>query len=167
MNLTAGLPAWTLRGVVLCAAALILILLAAQGVGAFPLGIVALLGVLSVTAPGTPAPAFLIVATAVAVAVVSDDAFDIRVLALVPLVHLVHIGCALAAVIPGTARVHLSALRPAAARFALVQLVVAGLAGVAALVPETVTPAAMEVAALLGTAALAVIATRLIMKRPQ
>nr|CEL19154.1 hypothetical protein [Kibdelosporangium sp. MJ126-NF4]CTQ95045.1 hypothetical protein [Kibdelosporangium sp. MJ126-NF4] len=152
---------------VLCAVALILVLQAAQGVGVFPLCVVALLGVLSVTAPGTPAPAFLIVATAVAAVVVSENAFSVGVLALIPLVHLVHIGCALAAVIPGTARVHLSALRPAAVRFVLVQLVVAGLAGVAALVPETVTPAALEVLALLGGAALAVLATRLIMKRPQ
>ncbi|ONI77723.1 hypothetical protein ALI144C_30190 [Actinosynnema sp. ALI-1.44] len=167
MNLTAGMPAWTLRGGVACAVALILISLAAQGVGVFPLGIVALLGVLSVTAPATPAPAFLIVATAVAVAVVSDDAFDIRVLALVPLIHLVHIGCALTAVIPGTARVHVSALRPAAVRFVLVQLAVAALAAVASLVPETVTPAALEVLALLAATTLAVLATRLIMKRPK
>lgn len=166
MNLTAGVPAWTLRGVVLCAVVLILISQAAQGVGVFPLAVIALLGVLSVTAPATPAPAFLIVATAVSTVVVSEDAFDVGVLALVPLVHLVHIGCALTAVIPGTARVHLAALRPAAVRFAVVQLSVAGLACVAAVVPETVTPAALETAALLSAAAVAVLAAWLIMKRP-
>jgi hypothetical protein len=108
----------------------------------------------------------VIIATAVCVAVVSEDPFSIGVLALLPLVHLVHIGSAVAAVIPGTARVHLTALRPAAARFALVQAIVFSLAGVAALVPKTVTPAALEVAALIGAALLAALATRLIMKRP-
>jgi hypothetical protein len=98
---------------------------------------------------------------------VSDDPFSIGVLALLPLVHLVHIGSAVAAVIPGTARVHLAALRPAAVRFAIVQAIVFGLAGVAALVPETVTPAALEFAALIGAALLAALATRLILKRPQ
>ncbi|WP_173136239.1 hypothetical protein [Kibdelosporangium persicum] len=167
MRLTAGLPAWTLRGVVLCAVVLIVIVQARQGVGVLPLTIIAVVGVLSVTAPGTPAPAFLIVATAVATLAVSEDPFEFAVLALIPLVHVVHIGCALAAVIPGTARVHAAALRPAAVRFGIVQAVVFGLAGVAALVPKTVTPAALEVTALLGGAALAVLATRMILNRPQ
>ncbi|MFC0114466.1 hypothetical protein [Kibdelosporangium aridum] len=166
-KLTAGLPAWTLRGAVLCAVVLISILLAGQGADVFPLGVIALVGVLSVTAPGTPAPAVLIVATAVTAVMLTGGALEIGILALIPLVHLVHIGCAFAAVIPSTARIHLAALRPAAIRFAIVQVIVFGLAGVAALVPKTVTPAALEVAALAGAALLAVLATRLIMKRPQ
>jgi hypothetical protein len=167
MKLTAGLPAWVLRGVIGCTVLVIVVLLTAQGVSVFPAGLVALFGALSVLAPASPAPAFVIIATAVCVVVVSDDPFSIGVLALLPLVHLVHIGSAVAAVIPGTARVHLAALRPAAVRFALVQVIVFGLAGVAALVPKTVTPAALEVAALIGAALLAALATRLIMKRPQ
>ncbi|MCE7008646.1 hypothetical protein LWC34_38410 [Kibdelosporangium philippinense] len=167
MNLTNGLPAWTLRAGVLCAVVLILILLASQGAGGFPLGIIALFGLLSAAAPSTPAPAFLIVATAVTAVLITDDALNIGVLALIPVTHLVHIGCALAAVIPSTARIHVVALRPAAIRFGVVQLIVFGLAAAAAFVPKTVTPAALEAAALLGATALAVLATRLIMKRPQ
>jgi hypothetical protein len=83
-----------------------------------------------------------------------------------PLVHVVHIGCALAAVIPGTARLHLAALRPAALRFVVVQAITLVLAGVALVVPTSVTPTVLEVAALAGTAALAAIAARLILKRP-
>jgi hypothetical protein len=167
MNLTAGLPAWVLRGVIACAVVLIIVLLMAQGVSVIPAGLIAVFGALTVLAPASPAPAFVIITTAVCVVVVSSDPFSIGVLALLPLVHLVHIGSAIVAVIPGTARVHLAALGPAATRFALVQLIVFGLAGVAALVPKTVTPAALEVAALIGAALLAALATRLIMKRPQ
>jgi hypothetical protein len=167
MRLTAGLPAWVLRGVIGCAVVVIVVLLMAQGVSVFPAAVVVLSGALTVLAPASPAPAFVIIATAVCVVVVSDDPFSIGVLALLPLVHLVHIGSAVAAVIPGTARVHLAALRPAAVRFAIVQVIVFGLAGVAALVPETVTPAALEFAALIGAALLAALATRLILKRPQ
>jgi hypothetical protein len=167
MNLTAGLPAWVLRAVLLLVVVLIVILLMAQGVSALPAGLVGVLGVLSALAPASPAPGLVIIATAVFVAVVAPDPLDIGVLALLPLVHLVHIGSALAAVIPGTGRVHLTALRPAAARFAIVQSIVLALAGAAAFVPKTITPAALEIAALLGAAVLAVLATRLIMKRPQ
>ncbi|MET0235942.1 MAG: hypothetical protein ABW224_14955 [Kibdelosporangium sp.] len=166
MRLTAGIPAWVLRGVVGCAIALIIVLLLAQGVSVFPAGLIAIFGGLVVLAPASPAPAFVIITTAVCLVVVSEDPFSIGVLALLPLVHLVHIGSAVAAVIPFTARVHLAALRPAAIRFAVVQVIVLGLAGVAALVPKTVTPAALEIAALIAAGALAGLATRLIMKRP-
>ncbi|MBP2320908.1 hypothetical protein JOF56_001293 [Kibdelosporangium banguiense] len=167
MNLTAGIPAWVLRGVVGCAVVLIMVLLAGQGVSWLPVGLVGLFGVLTVLAPASPAPSFVIIATAVCLAVASEDPFGIGVLLLLPLVHLVHIGSAVTAVIPGTARVHLAALRPAAVRFVLVQVLVFALAGVAALVPKTVTPAGLEIAALIGVAALALLAARLIMKRPQ
>jgi hypothetical protein len=156
-----------LRAVVLFAVVLIVILLAAQGVASLPLGIVAVIGVLSALTPASPAPAMLIIATAVSVAVAAGDPLDIAVLALLPLVHVVHIGCALAAVIPGTARIHLNALRPAAVRFVVVQATVLGLAAVASIVPRSVTPTVLEIAALLGAAVLAGIAARLILKRPQ
>jgi hypothetical protein len=167
MNLAAGMPAWVLRAVVLLAVALIVILLAAQGVASLPLGIVAVIGVLSALTPASPAPAMMIITTAVSVAVAAGDPLDIAVLALLPLVHVVHIGCALAAVIPGTARIHLNALRPAAVRFVVVQATVLGLAAVASIVPRSVTPTVLEIAALLGAAVLAGIAARLILKRPQ
>lgn len=167
MKLTAGLPAWTLRAAVLAAVALIVILLLAQGLPAVPAGIISLFGVFSVLAPASHAPALVIIATAVSAVMAGGGALDIGVLVLLPLVHLVHIGSAMTAVIPGTGRIHLAALKPAAIRFVIVQAAVLGLTVVAMIVPESATPLALEAAALIGATALAVIAARLIMNRPQ
>jgi hypothetical protein len=165
MNLTEGVPAWVLRGVVLGAVLVIVILLLAQGVEFA--GLIGLFGLLAAFAPASPAPALVIVATAVSAAISVDDPVSVPVLVLLPLVHLVHIGSALAAVIPGTARVHPSALRPAAIRFVVTQAAVFALAGVGAVLPKAVTPAVLEVLGLLGAAVLAVVAAKLILQRPQ
>lgn len=165
-TLTKGLPVWVVRTTVAVAVAAIGVLLAAQGVSGVLLGILALVGTLGVLVPASPAPAMVIIATAVSVAVVAPDPLAPGVLALLPLVHVVHIGSAVAAVIPGTARVHLAALRPAMIRFVAVQLGTFALAGIAALVPNATTPTVFEAAGLLGAALLALIAARLIMKRP-
>jgi hypothetical protein len=165
MRLGAGLPVWVLRGTVLAAVGLIVILLLAEGVATAPLVAVGVFGLLSALVPASPAPAFVIVATAVAVAITRVDPFTVPVLAMLPLVHIVHLGSAVAATVPATARVHLVALRPALIRLAAVQAGVFTLAGVAAMVPKGVTPMALEVAGLAGVAVLAVVAARLVMKR--
>jgi hypothetical protein len=165
MRLTAGVPAWLLRAVVFAAVGLIVVLLTVRHVPSVPLVVVSVFGLFSVLVPASPAPAFVIVATAVAVAIAGTDPFTFTVLAMLPLVHIVHIGSAVTATIPATARVHLSALRPAAIRFAAVQAAVFTLAGVAAMVPKGVTPMALEVAGLAGVAVLAAVAARLVMKR--
>jgi hypothetical protein len=167
MNLGPGVPSWVLRVAVLLSVTLITILLTAQGVSLMAVATVVVPGLLAAAVPASPAPAVVIVATAVCAAVISENPLDIAVLALLPLVHVVHVASALAAVIPGTARIHMSALRPVAVRFVIVQGAVFALAGIAALLPRTVTPAVVEVAALLGAAALAAVATKLIMNRPQ
>jgi hypothetical protein len=166
MNLPAGIPAWTLRALILGTVLAILGLLSGQGVAGFPLALIGVFGAFSVLVPASPAPAMVIIATAVAATVASVDPLDVAVLALLPLVHLVHIGCALAAVIPGTARVHLSALRPAAVRFVVVQGVTAVLAAVALVVPNGVTPTVLEAAGLIGVAVLAGVVAKVILKRP-
>ncbi|TCO58466.1 hypothetical protein [Actinocrispum wychmicini] len=166
MRLTAGVPAWVVRATVALAVALIMVLLAAQGVSGILLGVVGVVGALSALVPASPAPAMVIIATAVSVAVVVDDPFGVGVLALLPLVHVVHIGCALTAVIPGTARIHLRALRPVAVRFVLVQTIALGLAGVSSIVPTSVMPTVLEIAGLLAVAGLAAVAAGLILKRP-
>ncbi|MFD1045989.1 hypothetical protein ACFQ1S_10655 [Kibdelosporangium lantanae] len=128
--------------------------------------ILGLLGTLCVLVPASPAPAMVIITTALSVAIAVPAPLSVGVLVLLPLVHVVHIGSAVAAVIPGTARVHLAALRPAMIRFVAVQLGTFALAGIAALVPNATTPTVFEVVGLLGAAVLALIAARLIMKRP-
>jgi hypothetical protein len=165
-TLTKGLPVWVVRTTVALAIVAIGVLLAVQGVSGVLLGILALLGALCVLVPASPAPAMVIIATAVSAAMVVDDPLTVGVLVLLPLVHLVHIGSAVAAVIPGTARVHLSALRPTMIRFGVVQVLTLGLAGVAAIVPTATTPTVFEAAGLVGAAVLALIAARLILKRP-
>jgi len=164
--LTRGLPVWVVRTTVAVAIVAIGVLLAAQGVSGVLLGILGLVGTLCVLVPASPAPAMVIIATAGSVALVAPDPLAVGVLALLPLVHVVHIGSAVAAVIPGTARIHLAALRPAMIRFVVVQLGTFALAGVAAIVPNATTPTVFEAAGLLGAALLALIAARLIMKRP-
>ncbi len=165
MKLGAGVPVWVLRGGIVIAIGLIVLLLRTQHVAAFPVLAIATFGILSALAPASPAPAFVIVATAVSAATSGTDPFALNMLALLPLIHLVHIGSAISATVPATARVHPSALRPAALRFILVQASVFAIAAVAAIVPATVTPTALEVAGLAGVAVLAALAARLVTKR--
>jgi hypothetical protein len=72
---------------------------------------------------------------------------------------------AVAAVVPRGARVHLPALRRTAHRFLAVQAGVFALVGVAALLPHGTTPAHLEVATVLGVAALAALAIALLRRR--
>jgi hypothetical protein len=164
MNLTEGVSAWTLRGAVLGAVVLITLLLLAHGVALA--GVIGALGVVAVLVPSSPAPGLVIITTAICAAMTFDSPLDITVLVLLPLVHLVHIGSALAAVIPGTARVHLSALRPAAIRFAVVQTTALAVALVAAIVPKGITPTVLEIAGLLAAVILVAFAAMVILKRP-
>ncbi|MPZ83129.1 MAG: hypothetical protein GEV28_23140 [Actinophytocola sp.] len=76
---------------------------------------------------------------------------------MIPVVHLFHVSCGLAGVLPVTGRVHLRALRKTAVRFVLVQAIVFALVGVAALLPVRQTPAVLEVTALLGLTAIALV----------
>jgi hypothetical protein len=165
MRLGAGVPVWALRGTILLAAGLIVMLLLTRAVATAPVLAVGVFGLLSALVPASPAPAFVIVATAVAVAITGVDPFTVPVLAMLPLVHVVHLASAVAATVPATARVHLAALRPAVVRLAAVQAGVFTLAGVAAMVPKGVTPMALEVAGLAGVAVLAAVAARLVTKR--
>jgi hypothetical protein len=165
MKLTEGVPAWTVRAAVLGAVAIISILLLAQGVGLA--GLIAVFGGIAALMPSSPAPALVIITTAVCCAIVFDSPFNITVLVLLPLVHVVHIGSALAAVIPGTARIHLAALRPAAIRFVVVQTTALAVASVAAIVPKGVTPTVLEIGGLIAAAVLAACAAVVIMNRPQ
>jgi hypothetical protein len=164
MNLTAGISAWTVRGAVLVAVVIISLLLAAHGVGLA--GLIGVFGVVAVLMPASPAPGLVIITTAICTALTFDSPFNITVLVLLPLVHVVHIGSALAAVIPGTARVHLGALRPAAIRFVVVQTTALAVASVAVIVPKGSTPTVLEIGGLIAAAALVACAALVILKRP-
>jgi hypothetical protein len=161
-----GVPAWVLRAVVL-AACVTIVLLTMDGAPVLGLGLIAVVGLLAVVLPASPAPALLIVTTAIVVATGDGGPLRAEVLVLLPVTHLVHVCCALAAVVPVTARVHPSAFRAPALRFLVIQAGVLALAVVAGLASTGATPAPLEVIALIGVALLAPLAIRLLRKPTQ
>ena len=165
-ELRAGLPGWTLRVVIAAAAGAIFAVLAVNGVAGVALGLLGLAGLLSVGMPSSPAPMLLLVVVALSVAVVGTGPFTWPVLAMVPLVHLFHLSCSLAGLLPARSRVHVAALRGPARRFLGIQAVAFGLAGLMALIPAGRSLAALEFAALMGIAALALLLVWLL-NRPQ
>ncbi len=150
-----GASARWLRAVAALASAGILADLFAQRASPIVLGIAVLLAVAGFALPASPAPLILIGVAALVVTVSGDDPVRPGVLVLLPLVHLLHLSCALAALVPKGARLAPRALVPTLRRAALTQLAVFATALTAALVPAGRTPAAIEVAALLAVAALA------------
>jgi hypothetical protein len=81
-------------------------------------------------------------------AVTAGDPLRPGVLALVVLLHFVHVTSALAALVPLRSRLHLAALRAPARRFAFVQLFVLMIAGALALLPNGRTTPVVEILAL-------------------
>ncbi|HEY0450741.1 hypothetical protein [Actinophytocola sp.] len=152
-----GLPAWTLRALVALSGTGVVLIPASEGAlwGAlFVLGPAILA---SVYAPASPVPSAVVIGAAVLVALTGDDPLRPAVLAMIPVVHLFHVSCGLAGVLPSRGRVHLRALRGTAVRFVVVQAVVFALAGLAALMPVGPTPAVLEVTALVALTAIALV----------
>jgi hypothetical protein len=155
VHLPAGLPAWALRVVAALSCAAIALVLAANGVQGVSLGLFAAISLAAVAVPASAAPALVIGFAALAVVFAGDDPFRPSVLVLIVLFHLVHTTCAIAALTPPRSRLHLSALRAPARRFALTQLLVFTLVGVAALLPSGGTEPVVEVVGLLSAVGLA------------
>lgn len=151
-----AVAAWTLR---LAVAAVTAAVIAAMTVNHPPVALVfagVLLGAGVLLSPGSAAAAALsALAALVSVVYGSGAPLQFSVLALVLLVHLLHVTCGLAAVVPRGARVHLSALRRPARRFALVQLAVFALALLSAALPAGRNPWHLEVVAIVAIAGLA------------
>lgn len=161
-----GLPAILLRGLIAVACLAIIGVLALDGAEQAALFLLAGVSVLSVTMPASPAPALVIVVAAGLVVVNHSEPLSPAALAMIPLAHLVHVCCAIAGMLPLRARLHLSALKRPAVRYLMVQAGVFLIAGLAALLPEGVTPAVLEVLALLSVAALALLIAKML-RRPQ
>jgi hypothetical protein len=151
------MPAVVLRVVILVVGAAIVFVPWQEGAGVGTLVVLLPAVVASVYAPASPAPAGVVVAAAVLVTLVGGDPLRADVLVLIPLVHLFHVTCGLAGVVPVGGRVHLSALRAPALRFLLVQAGMAVLVGVAALLPTTRTNPLVEGVALAGLAGVALL----------
>jgi hypothetical protein len=157
VDLGAAVPDWTLRLLLAAVAGMLCAMLSTQGLPPGVLIILGLVGLAVVLVPASPAAAVLGGGTAILLAAYSEgDPVRPAVLACIVLVHLLHVVAGQAAIIPRGTRIHLRALRRPALRFLVIQAVVFALVGLAMLLPHAVTPALIEVAALLAVTSLAV-----------
>ncbi|TDQ04242.1 hypothetical protein [Labedaea rhizosphaerae] len=161
-----GLPAILLRVLIALTCLGIVGVLALDHTEPAGVLVVAVVAVLSIGLPASPSPALLIVLAAGLIVVGHKEPLSLAALAMIPLVHLLHVSCGIAGMLPLRARVHLAALRRPAVRYLMVQTGVFLVAGIAALLPEGATPAVLEVLALLSVAALGLVIARMA-HRPQ
>lgn len=156
MDRRGTVPDWTLRLALALVIAAIIAVLATEGVPPGVLIILGLVGLGGLLVPASAGAVLLGGGAAIMVAVYSGaDPVRPAVLAMVVLVHLLHVLTGLVAVIPSRARIHLSALRRPALRFLGIQAVVFALAALAWRLPRSETPALIEIAAVLGVTGIA------------
>ena len=152
-----GVPAWLLRVVILAVGGAIVLLPLSEGTTTGTLFVLLPAVLASAYAPASPSPAAVVVVAAVLLALADGDPLRTEVLVMVPLVHLFHVACGIAGVVPASGRVHLRALRPTGLRFLLVQAVTAVVAVTVALLPDGRTEPVVEVLALAGLAGVALL----------
>jgi hypothetical protein len=152
-----GAPGWLLRAAVLATGVLVVAIPSTEGAMWGALFILGPAILASVYAPASPVPIAVVVGAAMLAALTGDDPLRPAVLALIPAVHLFHLSCAIAGVVPVRARVHPKAFVRPAIRFVVVQAVVFAFVGAAALLPAGQTPALLEVVALAGLVVIAVV----------
>jgi hypothetical protein len=157
-----GVPAVALRAVIGLAGAGIVVVLANSGVGGLGLILIAASALMSAGVPASPAPSLVVLLVAVLVVAIGGNPFAPHVLLLVPLLHLLHVSCAVAGLIPARSRIRPSALRAPAIRFVAIQAGVFALAGFLAVAPTGRVPEALEFIAIAGIATIAVILWRLV-----
>ena len=148
VELGAGLPGWVLRASIAVVAGGVAAVLAGNGVEWPALALYGALVVAAAAIPASAAVALVIAYPAAAMVFTGDEPAWPGVLALVVLLHLLHVLSAYAAIIPIGSRVHLDALKAPAKRFAVVQLCVLALAAVVILLPRGRTDEAVEVVGL-------------------
>jgi hypothetical protein len=154
-----AVPGWVLRFAVGVVAAAIVAVLADEGAPTAVQVVFGLLAASSALSPSSAAPAALGGVAALASTVYNaGGVLAPAVLALVALVHLLHVTSGIAAIVPRGARLHLSTLRRPLRRFVVIQAAVFALAGLAAVAPAGRNPVTVEVLAVLGVAGLAVLA---------
>lgn len=149
-----GLPAVVLRVAILVVGAAILVVPLTEGTTVGSLVVLLPAVLVSAYAPASPAPAGVVLAAAVLVALGDGGALRPEVLVLIPLVHLFHVVCGIAGFVPVRGRVQYAALRAPAVRFVLVQAVVLTLAVGVALLPVGRVAVPFEVLGLVGLTAL-------------
>lgn len=156
-----GLPGWTPR-VVILVAGLGAVLAQAPGVATGVVLTLAVFTLVTALLPGSPAPLLLIGAVAVVAAVADGSPLRWPVLVAIPLLHLVHLASAIGAVLPVPGRITVGALVTPIRRFLVAQAVAFAVVGITALLPLAQNTALIEVAGLVGTVGLALLAIRLL-----
>jgi hypothetical protein len=156
-----GVPAYLLRVLILVTGAAIVLVPLGEGTTIGTLALLLPSVLASAYAPASPAPAAVVVVAAALLALADGDPLRPAVLVMIPLVHLFHVECGLAGVVPASGRVHARALRPVAVRFLLVQAATAVVVVLMALLPTGRTPPAVELLALVALAVIALVALRL------
>jgi hypothetical protein len=152
-----GAPAYLLRVVILLVGGAIVLVPLGEGTTTGTLAVLLPAVLASVYAPASPTPAAVIVLAAGLLALAGGDPLRAEVLVMVPLVHLFHVTCGIAGVLPASGRVHLRALRSTGLRFLLVQAMAFTVVGLVALLPTGRTPPLVEVLALTGLAGVALL----------
>lgn len=157
-TLGTGVSAWWLRAVIALTGGVVVIVPVVEATRPnLGMVLVGLAVLASVYAPASPAPAAVVIGGAVLVTLTGDDPLRPAVLVLIPTVHLFHVCCGLAGVLPVRGRLHPEALRGPALRVLAVQAVTFVLVGVAALLPTGPVPVVVEVAALVGVVVIALL----------
>ncbi|WP_367132449.1 hypothetical protein [Saccharothrix sp. HUAS TT1] len=164
VELGAGLPGWVLRVAVGVVGVAVAAVLAGSGVDWPAIALYGLLVVVAAAIPASAAVALVIGYPAAAVVVADGGTSWPSVLALMVLLHLMHVLSAYSAVLPVGSRFHLNALKAPAKRFAAVQLCVFALAGLVLLLPDGRTDEPVEVIGLVGAVGL-VLGVVLLMRR--
>jgi hypothetical protein len=157
LEVGSGLPAWLLRGVIGLAGGALVLVLANSGIGGPALVVLGIGVLLSMVLPASPAPGLVLLLIALVVLASRWQPFSAQVLVMVPLVHLLHVSCGIAGLVPLRSRLHLSALRRPSTRFVAIQAGVFALVGLLAVTPVERPPAVLELGAIVGVAVIAVL----------
>lgn len=145
-----GAPAYLLRLVILVVGAAILYVPLQEGTTLGTLVVLLPAVLASAYAPASPSPASVIIVVAVLLALADGDPLRPAVLVMIPLVHLFHVACGLAGVLPASGRLHLRALWPTLSRFLLIQAGTAVVVALLAFLPTGRTQPVVEVLGLVG-----------------
>jgi hypothetical protein len=165
VELGRGWPGWVPRVVLLLAGLGAATALLGHGVESIAMGFIFVFAVLVPLVPATPSAAILIGAVAVAVAAGPGPALRPEVLIEIPLLHLVHVTAALSALVPHNAVIQPAALWPPVRRFVLVQAVTFAVVGLAAVLPTGRNTTVVELAGLIASTGLVILAIRMVVRR--
>ncbi|HVV17954.1 MAG TPA: hypothetical protein VHF06_00870 [Pseudonocardiaceae bacterium] len=162
VELGSGWPAWVLRLALLITAGTSVGLLLGDGIAVVVVVFLFVVAVVTAELPGSPAPAVLIGAVAIAVTAVNGDPLRPEVLIEIPVLHLVHVLSSLSALVPLRAVIQPRALLRPARRFVTVQIAVFAVVALAEALPTGRNTTVVELAGLVAATGLVMLAIRVL-----